>query len=136
MLECLVLGDSIATGIAQHRPECVQYAKVGINSAKWNRSYLTNSLTARTVVISLGANDHSAVNTKAELQRIREKVGGNTRVFWIDPGQDRKPVQHAAITAIAQEYGDVVLPRPKDKMSQDRVHPTPQGYRELARITQ
>jgi lysophospholipase L1-like esterase len=113
----------------------VAYAKVGINSANWNQSYLKNSLTAKTVVISLGANDHSGVKTKAELQRIREKIGTNTRVFWIDPGQDRKPTQHAAIIAVAQEYGDLVLPRPKDKMSPDGIHPTAAGYRELAKAT-
>ncbi len=32
MIECLILGDSIAVGTAQARPECVAYVKSGINS--------------------------------------------------------------------------------------------------------
>jgi len=32
MIECLILGDSIAVGIGQMRPECVVQAKSGINS--------------------------------------------------------------------------------------------------------
>jgi lysophospholipase L1-like esterase len=33
---------------------------------------------------------------------------------------------------LAKEYGDVVLPRPKDHMSDDGVHPTGKGYKILA----
>lgn len=135
MLECLIIGDSIAVGTSMQRPECVAYAKGGWNSSQWNRDYLKNNLIAKTVIISLGANDHKGVKTKAELQRIREKIGSNTRVFWIDPGQDRKPIPHAAIMQIASEYGDIVLPRPKDQMSADGVHPTGRGYKTLANQT-
>jgi lysophospholipase L1-like esterase len=135
MLECLILGDSIAVGTHQARPECVAYAKGGWNTWQWNRDYLKNNLTAKTVIISLGANDHNGVRTKAELQRIREKIGTNSRVFWIDPGKDRKPVAHDAIIRIAQEYGDTVLPRPKDHMSADGIHPTGRGYKILGEQT-
>ena len=84
MLDCLILGDSIAVGTHQQRPECVAYAKGGWNTWQWNRDYLKNNLSAKTVIISLGSNDHSGVKTKAELQRIREKVGV-AKVFWILP---------------------------------------------------
>jgi hypothetical protein len=33
MFECMILGDSIATGIAQNRPECITYATVGVPMA-------------------------------------------------------------------------------------------------------
>ena len=62
---------------------------------------------------------------------MREAVKGD-RVFWIDPGQDRKPVPHDAIVQIAKEYGDTILPRPKNNMSTDGIHPTGKGYRVLA----
>ena len=89
---------------------------------------------ARTVIISLGANDHQGVKTEKELRKMREAVKGE-RVFWIDPGKDRKPVPHNAIVSIAAEYGDTILPRPKDHMSADKVHPTGTGYKILANQT-
>ena len=135
MLECLIIGDSIAVGTHQARPECVAYAKVGWNTQQWNRDYLKNNLSAKAVIISLGANDHAGVRTKAELQRIREKVGTTARVFWISPGAERKPVAQAAIEQIAREYGDTVLPRPRDHMSADGIHPTGQGYKQIANAT-
>lgn len=136
MLECLILGDSIAVGVAMARPECVSYSKGGWNSRQWNKDYLAKASgwPAKTVVISLGANDHKGVKTEQELQKMRESIKGE-QVFWIDPGSDRKPIPHAAIVQIAKEYGDIVLPRPKDQMSADGVHPTGRGYKTLAAST-
>ncbi len=133
MLECLIIGDSIAVGTAMARPECVSYSKGGWNSWQWNKDYLSkaSSQPAKTVIISLGANDHKGVKTEAELRKMREAVKGD-RVFWIDPGQDRKPVPHDAIVRIAKEYGDTILPRPKTHMSADGIHPTGKGYGVLA----
>jgi len=129
MLDCLILGDSIAVGTHQQRPECVVYAKGGWNTWQWNRDYLKNNLSAKTVIISLGSNDHSGVRTKAELQRIREKVGV-AKVFWILPAI--KPNIQSYIHEIAEQYNDTVLPFTP---SSDKVHPTTQGYRELAKAT-
>jgi len=134
MLECLILGDSIAVGIHQARPECVSYSKGGWNTWQWNKDYLKNDLSAKTVIISLGANDHKGVKTEQELRKMREAVKGN-RVFWIDPGKERKPIPHDAIVKIAQEYGDTILPRPRDHMSGDGVHPTGRGYKILGEQT-
>lgn len=131
MIECLILGDSIAVGTHQARPECVAYAKSGWNTQQWNREYLKKDLSARTVVISLGSNDHKGVRTKAELQRIREKVGTTAQVFWIMPAI--KPEIQAIVKSMALEYGDTVLPI--TSISKDNVHPTGAGYRELAEKT-
>ena len=57
MLECLIVGDSIAVGVSQVRPECQSIAKSGINSRDWNNKHLHKLKPARTLVISLGAND-------------------------------------------------------------------------------
>jgi lysophospholipase L1-like esterase len=132
----MIIGDSIAVGTAMARKECVSYAKGGWNSWQWNKDYLdkASSQSAQTVIISLGANDHAGVKTERELRKMREAIKGD-RVFWIDPGQDRKPVPHAAIVRIAAEYGDTILPRPKDHMSTDGIHPTGRGYRILAEKT-
>ena len=131
MLECLIIGDSIAVGTHQARPECVAHAKSGWNTQQWNREYLKKNLSAKTVIISLGSNDHKGVRTKAELQRIREKVGTTARVFWIMPAI--KPEIQAIVNAIATEYSDTVLPI--TRISKDNVHPTGTGYRELAEKT-
>lgn len=135
MIDCMIIGDSIAVGTAMTRKECVSYAKGGWNSWQWNKDYLAKASAepARTVIISLGANDHKGVKTEAELRKMREAVKGD-RVFWIDPGQDRKPVPHDAIVRIAREYGDTVLPRPQGHMSADGVHPTGRGYKILGEM--
>lgn len=132
MLECMIIGDSIAVGTASARPDCVSYSRGGWNSWQWNRDYLTpaSAQPAKTVIISLGANDHAGVKTETELRKMRANIKGS-RVFWISPGMERKPIPQTAIERIAQEYGDIVLPRPKDHMSSDGVHPTGRGYKIL-----
>ena len=131
MLECLILGDSIAVGTHQARPECVALAKGGWNTWQWNRDYLKNDLAAKTVIISLGSNDHKGVRTKAELQRIREKVGVAARVFWILPAIN--PTVQAIVKSMAEEYGDTVLPI--TRLQKDGVHPSWAGYKQLAEKT-
>jgi lysophospholipase L1-like esterase len=131
MIDCLIMGDSIAVGTHQARPECVAYAKGGWNTWQWNRDYLKNDLTAKTVIISLGSNDHKGVKTKAELQRIREKVGTTARVFWILPAI--KPEIQTIVNDMAKEYGDTVLPI--TRLQKDGVHPSWAGYKELAEKT-
>lgn len=136
MLDCLIIGDSIAVGTAMARPECVSHSRGGWNSWQWNKDYLAqaSSQSAKTIIISLGANDHKGVKTEKELRKMREAIKGD-RVFWIDPGQDRKPIPHDVIVQLSKEYGDVILPRPKDQMSADGVHPTGRGYKTLANQT-
>ena len=139
MLECLILGDSIAVGTHSQRPECVAYAKGGWNTGQWNREYLKKDLSARTVIISLGSNDHKGIRTRAELQRLREKVGTTAKVFWILPhgnlpagGVPIEQIQQF-VKSIAAEYSDIVLPIAR--VSKDNIHPTGAGYRELAEKT-
>lgn len=131
MIDCLILGDSIAVGTHQVRSECVAYAKGGWNTWQWNRDYLKNDLTAKTVIISLGSNDHKGIRTKAELQRIREKVGTNSRVFWILPAI--KPDIQEIVKQLASDYGDAVLPI--TRLQKDGIHPSWAGYKELGEKT-
>ena len=130
MLECLILGDSIAVGIAQHRPECVAYVKTGINSYSWNNTNITKRLSAKTVVISLGANDSTKVNTRSELDTLRQLVKADI-VFWILPHNN--PNIHNFIRELAEDYRDVVLPI--TDISRDNIHPTSKGYKLLANQT-
>jgi hypothetical protein len=131
MLDCLVLGDSIAVGTAQARPECVSYSKGGINSYDWlNKNVGKSPYIAKHVIISLGSNDHRGVKTESELNTIRQLTKAD-RVYWILPAI--KPEVQEIVRRIAVENGDVILPI-KD-LSTDRVHPTTKGYHQLAEAT-
>lgn len=129
MLECLVLGDSIAVGTALQRYECVSYSKGGWNSWQWNKHYGHKDLLAGTVIISLGSNDHPGVKTQKELELMRAKVHAKN-VYWILPAI--KPEVQRTVQQVAKRYGDVVLPFTP---SRDGIHPTNAGYRELAKAT-
>lgn len=130
MLECLILGDSIAVGTHSFRTECVAHAKGGWNSWQWNRDYLNKDLTANTVIISLGSNDHKGVKTRQELVKMREKVKGQ-RVFWILPAI--KPDIQNIVKEIAKENNDVILVIPA--LQKDGIHPSWRGYKEIAEQT-
>ena len=138
MLECLILGDSIAVGVSQYRPECITYAKGGINSRQWANSYITKNLSADTVIISLGSNDHIGVKTVRELRTIRELTKAK-RVFWILPSgvhpKNNVPVNdiQQMVRLVADEYSDIVLP--VTRLQADGIHPSTAGYKELANNT-
>jgi lysophospholipase L1-like esterase len=139
MLECLILGDSIAVGTSQFRPECVSYSKGGINSWQWvNKNIANLPLQAKTVIISLGSNDHKGVKTEAELRTIREMTKAD-RVFWILPAgvhpKNNVPVEviQAMVKKVAEQYGDTVLPI--TRLQTDGIHPSWAGYKELAEKT-
>lgn len=130
MLECLILGDSIAVGTQQFRPECVAYARSGWNSRQWNRDYLHHDLKAKTVIISLGSNDHHNVRTIWELEQLRSKVEAE-QVFWILPAI--KPDIQSMVKLIAKDHKDTVLIIPN--LQKDGVHPSWSGYKKLAEQT-
>jgi len=131
MLDCLIIGDSIAVGTHQFKPKCAVMAKGGWNTWQWNQKYGRDELTARTVIISLGTNDHKGVKTELELRAIRANARAD-RVYWILPAI--KPDIQDIVRLIAADWGDVILPI--TDLSTDRVHPTGNGYRQLAKAAQ
>jgi len=131
MLECLIMGDSIAVGTAQVRQECVSYSKGGINSYQWLNSNVDKSpYVAKTVIISLGSNDHKYVKTESEIRTIRTLTKAD-RVYWILPAI--KPNIQETVIKVAAEFGDIVLPI--TRLQKDGVHPSWAGYKELAEKT-
>ena len=134
MLDCLILGDSIAVGTKQFRPDCVAVARGGINSWQWRRQYLDGDQgalpKAETLIISLGSNDHKGVKTKEEIARIRSTVTAK-RVFWILPAI--KPEIQDIVREVAEGFGDTVLPI--TRLQPDGIHPSWAGYKELAEKT-
>lgn len=130
MLECLIIGDSIAVGTHMFRKECVAYAQGGITSHGWNKKFGQNDLTAQTVIISLSTNDWEKADTYATLMNIRTKVKGNARVFWIEPNIESKPKAVEHVRRVANEFGDTVLPT--TRWQTDKIHPSTAGYKSLA----
>jgi lysophospholipase L1-like esterase len=130
MIDCLIIGDSIAVGTKQFRPDCVAYAKGGINSGQWRRQYLEGDQgalpLAETLIISLGSNDHKGVKTREEISNIRSKVLAK-RVYWILPAI--KPEIQSIVREVATGFGDTVLPI--TRLQPDGIHPSWAGYKEL-----
>jgi hypothetical protein len=128
MLECLIMGDSIAVGTHQFKKECSVIAKGGINSYQWvNKNVDKAPYEAKTVIISLGSNDHKYVKTETELRTIRQLTKAE-RVYWILPAI--KPDIQETVKKVAAYYGDVVLPI--KQLQPDGIHPSWAGYKELA----
>jgi lysophospholipase L1-like esterase len=126
----MILGDSIAVGTHQARPECAVYARGGINSRDFVNRYIGKDLVADTVVISLGSNDHKGIKTKNELMDLRSQVVAK-KVYWILPAN--KPDIQEIVEEVAYKYGDWIIRIPH--LSNDGVHPTRQGYKKIGDIT-
>ena len=134
MIDCLVLGDSIAHGIAQQRPECMVIAQKGVTSEQFKYETINNpGFTTKhwhTVVISLGTNDQHYDVTEIYLRLLRERTKAD-RVWWLLP---QRRFQHArdAVIIVADTYGDQVLEVPAKILERDKIHPTAAGYKQLA----
>jgi hypothetical protein len=137
MLECIVLGDSIAVGTQQFAKECQLQGRGGINTWQFNKMY-PGSFYAETVIISLGSNDHQYVKTYDQLFEMRQRVGAKN-VFWVLPAGNLKasnvPIERIQgfIREIAYSYGDTVLPI--RGLQPDGIHPSWAGYRDIVERT-
>lgn len=129
MLECLIVGDSIAVGVHQHRAQCEIRARVGITSTQWNKTFGNSILSAQHTIISLGSNDWLADKTLKEIAEIRAKITG--RVTWILPANGT--ARQTPVVTVAQMYGDRTLVI--TQTTKDGVHPTGSEYRRLAEQT-
>lgn len=133
MLECLILGDSIAVGTKMFAPkECVSYSKGGYNTWQWNKRWSDTPLDAKIVVISLGTNDHKGVNTEKELRKMRSRVHATKRVMWIMPPCSPKfckPTINAIVEKLAQEYKDTIIGT--KRVQPDGIHPSLAGYKQI-----
>ena len=134
MLECLIIGDSIAVGTKMFAPkECVSYAKGGFNTWQWNRKWGSFKLEANKLVISLGTNDHRGVNTYKELSKMRYRVSA-AKVVWIMPPCNAKfckPNVNATVKEIARNYGDTIIST--EFVQPDHIHPSWRGYKDIVR---
>lgn len=134
MIDCLILGDSIAVGLAQHMKGCQVVAKGGISSPMFNVTYRYTDLEmAKVAVISLGTNDSKRNRTKYELVEMRKRVIAE-KVFWIEPIYSHPSIGHGAVelqgivAEVAALFGDGVVAITN---STDAVHPNVNGYKAI-----
>ena len=132
MLDCLIIGDSIAVGTKMFRPDCADYAKGGITSHGWFKKYGHNDLTAKSVIISLSTNDYEKADTESKLREIRKKINAE-RVFWVEPNNESKPNAVKHVHVIAKEFKDTVIPT--TRWQKDKIHPSWAGYKNIAEAT-
>ena len=121
MLDGLILGDSIAVGVGEARPECMTVAEIGITS---NDFSYRGPPGAMRVIVSLGSNDKT--DSSDALWYLREHING--RVIWILPA---RRYQQAPVRKLAPHFGDKVVTIPS--VRRDGVHPA--DYRRLADLT-
>lgn len=138
MLECIIIGDSIAVGVAAYRPDCVAYAKSGLSSVQFGTTYADRILEAKTVIISVGSNDHQYTPSNYEILKIRGRISAD-KVFWIMPQGNAKeantPIERVQqmVSKIANTMGDGVI---HFTPSPDGVHPTTKEYKRIAHEAQ
>ena len=123
MIDCLIIGDSIAVGIGMHQKQCVTQAVSGYTSARWNNQFKANPK-ATNVIISLGTND-LGINTYIELRQLRERISARDVKWIVPPIADAQ----AAVLAVANEYKDVLVYI--KELSGDKIHPTQKEYKQL-----
>lgn len=125
-MDCAVVGDSIAVGIANFRQECRMDAAIGRRADQQGPV----GDAGRVLVISVGSNAGTAL-TERELRRIRDSARAS-HVFWIIP--NRPENARELVTRVARAYGDQTLDV-RQVVSNDNVHPTWRGYQILAHAT-
>ena len=132
MIPCIMIGDSIAYGVGQARPECETVARVGISSGRYVSALLPPGRTvAGTAVISLGVNDGDTADTLENLRTVRERIQAQS-VVWLLPGL--KQNVRDMIRTVAAENGDRTLDT-RPEVGRDHLHPTGAGYQRIANAT-
>lgn len=131
MIPCMILGDSLAVGVGQARPECTVAAEVGINSSRYLQVWHP-PFHAKIVVISLGVNDSLDIETEHNLRRLRHGISADT-VYWLLPGIH--PTARTAVHDIAREFRDKTIDV-APLTGADHIHPDRTGYAKLASLTQ
>jgi len=124
MLECLVLGDSIAVGVGQNLPQCETIAKVGLSSSQVLAS--VKAVSKDIVVVSVGSNDPKNPELLRNVRALRAKINAKY-VVWLLP-YDRSA--SGVINQVANSNRDFVV-NLRDYTTKDGVHPT--NYKILAK---
>ena len=127
MITCAIVGDSLAVGIANFRHDCINVAHVGVTTAQAKSQLHQLPIGINQVLISIGTNDRHS-ETFIEASKLRSNLK-NKCVIWLLPSPT--PAR-SAILSIAKKWGDMVLDT-SPWIHQKSIHPSSEGYRELAK---
>lgn len=121
MSDCLILGDSIALGVAAalqmlHWGGCDVRARNGASVA--SIATMASSIGYREVVVSAGSNDRLNPSRARDLVALRRELGG-AKVTWIYP---RQPAPAWDVYRVARRFGDRAVDISR-ACSRDGVHP-------------
>jgi len=117
MIDCAIVGDSIALGVGTELQGCIVNAAPGVPSA----DIIGRVEDAAVVVVSAGSNDWRNPQLEENLVTIRERAHGAKSVIWIAPAN---PKAAEAVKRVARRYGDKVV---SFKPRADHVHPANYG---------
>jgi lysophospholipase L1-like esterase len=126
MIDCMILGDSIAQGVARLRPQCAQITQQGVNSLTFN-THLLQNVHARHVLISLGSNDVGTPDLSRHLVSIRSRIQTG-QVTWLLSANNPRAAEQ--VQQIARSHGDRVI-QVRLVVGSDGVHPSATGYHRL-----
>ena len=145
MLECLIIGDSIAVGTHMELVDKCKLKSIGTSDSRLFNEVFPGSFYADTLIISLGSNDYKGIDTYDELFEMRQRVGAKN-VFWILPimnipdhrvrigGKRTQSVSIEKIQEIVKEiaeyYGDSILTT--KFINPNGAEPSWQGYKDIA----
>jgi hypothetical protein len=99
-MTCLIVGDSIAVGLASALKGCIVAAKVGMGSA-WIAAHTPGTI-VDVAFISSGSNDPTNPDLSANLESTRMRLTAG-RIVWIKPVN---PHARGVVTAVAAAHGD------------------------------
>jgi hypothetical protein len=125
MLECLIIGDSIAVGLSQFAKHCELQAKVGITSQSYAETY--SVFKSELTVISLGSND-IGYDPYESMKEVRDQI--KNKVIWLISANSKEGA--LAALKLANEYNDNVFNIDQVELSHDGVHPTSKGLKQLS----
>lgn len=126
MMDCMILGDSIAQGVAATRPQCAQITQRGITTPEFSR-VLIQQVHARHVLISVGSNDWGVGDMHRHLTQIRSRIQSG-EVTWLLSANNAQAAQQ--VQQVARTHGDRVI-QVSLVVGSDGVHPSPAGYHRL-----
>lgn len=120
-MDCIILGDSLAAGVARNHRYCQVHAQPGAGSAVFVSNFKGHA--RGNVLISLGANDQPTSDTQRWTDELRSRVSG--QVTWILPPNNQRA--RDAVANTARRHGDRILDiRPF--VGHDGIHPNQSGY--------
>ena len=130
MVDCLILGDSLAVGLGLARPDCEIAAVTGITSDRYVQTF-RGTRQAHIAIISLGVNDGDSVPTVDNLSVVRSRVSAET-VYWLLTGGNARA--RDAVRLVAGRFGDRLIDA-APLAGPDHIHPDHAGYELLAAET-